>query len=79
MERIVKLHEEAIYAVEGLDRPFSLEIVLYEDLIDVCVDGRRCIVNRCPDRQGDRLFLFAHAGSVTVTDLKIEPLAATSL
>ena len=65
-----------ITAVEGLDRPFTLEIVLYADLIDVCVDGERCIVNRCPEHQGDRLFFFAHASSITITDLKIEPLAA---
>ena len=74
--QIVKLHEEIITAVAGLDRPFTLEILLYADLIDVCVDGRRCIVNRCPERQGDRLFFFAHASSITVTDLIIEPLAA---
>ncbi|MEZ4868285.1 MAG: hypothetical protein R3C14_43555 [Caldilineaceae bacterium] len=72
--RMVRLHEEAIYAVEGLDRPLCLEIVFYEDMIDVCVDERRCIINRCPERRGDRLYLFAHNSAITVTDLQIRPI-----
>ncbi len=73
-ERIIKLHNETIYAVDGLDCPFSLEIVAYEDILDVCIDGRRCIVNRCPEQRGDQLFFFAHNADVTFCNLQVEPL-----
>ncbi len=73
-ERMVKLHDEVIYAVDGLDRPFGLEIVAYEDILDVCIDRRRCIVNRCPQQHGDELFFFAHNADVTFDNLQIEPL-----
>jgi len=73
-EQMVKLHGETIYAVDGLDRPFSLEIILKGDIIDVCIDNRRCIVNRCPELRGDRLFFFAHNSEVTFSDIEIRPL-----
>lgn len=76
VERLVRLYEEAIYAVDGLDRPFTVEILLYADLIDLCIDGRRCIVNRCPERRGDRLFFFAHQSRVTFGRIQIAPLQA---
>lgn len=73
-EQMVKLHGETIYAVDGLDRPFSLEIILKDDIIDVCIDNRRCIVNRCPELRGDRLFFFAHNSEVTFSAIEIRPL-----
>jgi hypothetical protein len=73
-ERLVRLHGETIYAVDGLDRPFDLEVVLYDDMIDVCIDRRRCIVNRCPELKGDQFFCFAHNADVTFRDIEIRPL-----
>ncbi len=73
-ERMVTLHDTTIYGVEGLEQPFSLEIVAYEDVLDVCIDERRCIINRCPQQRGDKLFLFAHNAEVTLHNLQIEPL-----
>ncbi|MCB0095581.1 MAG: hypothetical protein KDE46_07660 [Caldilineaceae bacterium] len=72
-ERMVRLHNEAIYAVNGLDQPFTLEAVVKDDIIDVCIDQRRCIVNRCPELQGDRLFVFAHNAEVYVDEIEIRP------
>jgi hypothetical protein len=73
-ERMVKLHNETIYGVEGLDRPFTLEIVACEDILDVCIDERRAIVNRCPAQRGEQLQLFAQNATVTFYNLQIEPL-----
>jgi hypothetical protein len=75
-ERIVKLHNEMIYAVDGLDRLFRLEIVAYDDILDVCIDERRCIINRCPEQHGDQLFFFAHNADVTMYNLQIAPLSS---
>lgn len=73
-ERIVKLGDQLIYGVDGLDRPIGLEIMAYEDILDVCIDRRRCIINRCPQQQGDQWFFFAHNADVTFYNLQIEPL-----
>jgi beta-fructofuranosidase len=67
----VDLFDTSIGAVEGLDRPFDLEVRLQDDIIDVCIDRRRCIVNRCPEHHGDQLFVFCHNGRVTVEDLVV--------
>jgi hypothetical protein len=73
-ERLVKLGSETIYAVEGIERPFTLEIVAYEDIIDVCIDERRCLLNRCPEQHGEQLYFFAHNADVAFYHLQVEPL-----
>ncbi len=70
-ERKVELFDSAIENVAGLDRPFNLHVALHDDIIDVCVDGRRCMVNRCPELCGDRLFVFCHNGGITVEGLTV--------
>lgn len=72
--RRVELHDAALGPVSGLDAPFTLEIVLKDDLIDVCVDDRVCLINRCPQQRGDGLTLFCHTGSITFENLTIRPL-----
>ncbi len=45
----VELHDAAIDPVAGLDAEFTLEIILKDDLIDMCVNGRTCLINRCSE------------------------------
>jgi hypothetical protein len=61
--------------VEGLDRPFTLDVIARDTLIDVCLDHRRCLVSRCPEQRGDRLFVFAQNAEVTFEALEVRPLA----
>ncbi len=61
----------AIYEVEGLDRPFELAVIARGDIIDVCVDRRRTLVNRVPDVRGDRLFIGCQDGRVTFDAIEI--------
>lgn len=70
-EKRVQLHNETIYAVDGLDEAFTLQIILSNDIIDVCINNRRCIVNRCPELTGDTLYLYCQNGAVTLNPLKI--------
>ena len=49
--------EAAILDVEGLDRPFTFDIFLKDDVVDVCIDDRRTTVSRCWSPNGDRLFV----------------------
>jgi hypothetical protein len=66
----------AIYGVEGLDRPFTLDIIAKDDILDVCIDDRRTLVVRAtPDLSGDRLFFFAQNGEVSFEEIEVRPLA----
>ena len=49
-------------------------ILSKDDIIDVCVDNRRCIVNRCPEQKGDQLWLYAKQGNVIFKSIKISEL-----
>lgn len=69
----------AIFGVEGLDGPVTLDIVMTGDIVDVCIDGRRCLVNRFPEQRGDRLFLFCANGEAVFEDTAIRPLADTNV
>jgi hypothetical protein len=58
-EGTVRLHQQSLLSVDGLDKPFTLEIVIQRDIIDVCIDHRRTLIDRCPERHGDRLLFYA--------------------
>ncbi len=73
-ERRVELFDASLVRVEGLDRPFDLDIILTGDIIDVSIAGQATIVNRCPELKSDRLFFFAHNGDVTFEDIQVRPL-----
>ena len=67
----------AIFAVDGLDRPFGVEIVMKGDIIDVALETdcqKRCLINRFPEQRGDTLFLFVRDGSATFRDIRVCPL-----
>jgi hypothetical protein len=61
----------SLQGVEGLDRPFSIELVMTGDILDLCIDERMCFVNRYGEARGDRLFLFCENGEVTFEGLQI--------
>jgi beta-fructofuranosidase len=64
----------SITGVTGLDRPFGLDVVLKGSIIDVCVDGRRCMVNRFPEATGPALFAVVQNGSTEFRGLKLREL-----
>ena len=65
----VMLHNEYLDGVE-LSQPFILEVVIMDDIIDVCVGGQRCLINRLPALQGQRLFFYSSHGAVQFSDLQ---------
>jgi beta-fructofuranosidase len=72
---VVAGRDYAIADVEGLDRPFTLDIIVKDDLVDTCIDGRRTMITRRdPEPGGDRLFFFAREGQVTFESIKVRPL-----
>lgn len=61
--------------VEHLDQPFSLEVIVKDDIIDACIGWNRTLVTRIPaEADGDRLFFFAQAGEVVFENIQIRPL-----
>lgn len=70
----VMLNRQSMNCVQGLNQPFKLDILMKDDIIDVCVDGRRCLIDRCPELRGSRLFLYAHNGAVAFDRLWAAPL-----
>lgn len=72
--RSVRLADAHIEAVSGLDKAIRVDIVMKDDIIDVCVDNRRCIVNRLPEKKGSYVWLYAKQGKVTFRNVRISPL-----
>jgi hypothetical protein len=70
----VDLAGASVLGVPGLDKPIQLDIVMKGDIVDICVDGRRCVTNRCPEQRGDELLVYVHNGSLEVKGLEIKPL-----
>ena len=75
-EGVARLNDQWILGVDGLDQPFGLEIVLRDDIIDVCIDGRRTLIDRCPERHGDRVLLYGQDADVTFEVMEIATLPA---
>ncbi len=60
----------ALYQVEGLALPLTLDIILKDDLYDLCIDDRRTLIVRLsPARHGNGLFLFAIDGAVEFSEI----------
>ncbi len=75
-EATVSLAGVALPLIRGLDRTVRLSIVAFGDLIDISVDtgepgGQRCLINRLPQRTGDRLFLYAQDGPARFTEITV--------
>ncbi|MDD4269141.1 MAG: hypothetical protein PHN77_13025 [Thermoguttaceae bacterium] len=73
--RVALGRDYAIEDVDGLDRPFQLEIIVKDDIIDTCIDQRRTMITRRdPEPDGDRLFFFARDGEVRFEEISVRPL-----
>jgi beta-fructofuranosidase len=65
----------AIGGVTGMDKPFTLDVIVKDDLVDACIDNRRTIITRNRTRlDGDRLFFFVDHGEVTFENIQVRPL-----
>jgi hypothetical protein len=71
-EAAATLNQQRITALEGLDRPFDLEIVMKDDIIDVCIDNRRTLVDRCPQRREEMMLLYGQDGQVDFQIAEVE-------
>lgn len=63
-----------IDAVEGMNRPFTVDVIVRHDLIDVEIGGFRTVTTRFWNPGADRIRLFGDAGTVTFRDIRVQPL-----
>ena len=70
----VELANTMIQAVQGLQKPFTLDIVIKDGILDVDIDHRRTVVNRTYDLKGDVFWLYAKHGKVKFKNIVISPL-----
>ena len=63
--------ETRVVLVEGLDRAVNAVICMKDSVIDVCLNDRHTLIERCFDRRGTCLGLFAEAGKVRVEGLSV--------
>ncbi len=73
-EKIVRLNDQWIYGVEKLSTSFVLEIVLYNDIIDVCIDNRRTLIDRCIEHKGTYVYFYGQDSSVKFEVLEVEKI-----
>ena len=65
----------AVGGVTGIDKPFTLDVIVKDDLVDACIDNRRTIITRNRTKlSGDRLFFFVDHGEVTFERIQVRPL-----
>lgn len=72
VKRMALLHNVRIEGVTGLDKAVTLDIVVRDDIVDVCVDGRRCLINRLPESTGRDVFFFVKNGTAEFRDLRLD-------
>ena len=69
----MRLGDDAfIEAVSGLDKQIKVELILKEDIIDVCINDRRCIVNRLPERKGNYLWFYTKQGNLEFKNIQVD-------
>jgi hypothetical protein len=72
-------HDRAIEQVEGLDRPFGVDLILWRDrdgwIIDAALDVGRTLITFRPTLPVPRLEFRATGSAVTVTGLQVRPLS----
>jgi hypothetical protein len=73
-DAFVRLGNTSIKAVDGLNRTIQLDVIMKDDIIDVCIDNRRCIANRTPEYNGNFLWLYAKHGYVKFRSVTIAPI-----
>jgi len=60
--------------IKRLDQAAAIVVCLKGSIIDVCINARRTLVERCFDGRGTHLGLFVQAGQAKFEDLRLSPL-----
>jgi sucrose-6-phosphate hydrolase SacC (GH32 family) len=72
--KTVRLGNTTIEDVDGLDKPFKVDIVMKDGIIDVDVNHKRTIVNRTYEQNGSFAWFYAKHGKVNFKSITVSPL-----
>ena len=73
--KYVQLSSDAfLNDVSDLNKPFTIDIIMKDDIVDVCIGNRRCIVNRLIEKKGDSLWFFVKQGSIEFDNIQISTI-----
>ena len=64
-----------LHAVKGLDKPFTVDVVVRHDLLDAEIGGFRALTTRFWNPAGKHLGFFTENGAVTFRNIRVSPLA----
>lgn len=65
------IYNTGINTVKDLRKTIVLDVILKDEFIDVNINGKRSIINRLPEKKGQKLFFFLKNGSAEIKDIKI--------
>jgi len=68
--RQISLHGQVIYISDDLKKNFTVEIVVNDSLIDVCINKKYTIINRLYELNGDSVFIFCYNGKLSVRNIQ---------
>ncbi len=64
-----------LHSVKGLDKPFTVDVIVRHDLIDAEIGGFRALTTRFWNPAGKHLGFFTENGAVTFRNIRVSPLA----
>lgn len=67
----VFIYNTGINTVKDLDKTVNVDLILKDEFIDMNVNGKRSIINRLPEKKGDRLFFFLKNGKAKFKNIVI--------
>lgn len=70
----VLMHNTSLHAVKDLERPITLDVIVYGEFFDVSVNNKRSVLNRLPEQKGNSLFFYVKNGNAVIRDIKIQKI-----
>jgi len=72
------LEEEtaALYEVDSIDRDFTVEVIVLDDILDTCIDKRRTLIDQTVMNDGDALFFYCHESTASFEGITVRPLVS---
>lgn len=65
---------DSIYNLDALGVPVTLDIIVTDYLIDVCIGGKRTVITKSESTDTDVVCLFTQCGTVVLQDINVSPL-----
>ena len=68
---IAFIYNTGINTVKDMRKTIILDLILKDEFIDMNINGKRSVINRLPEKKGQKLFFFLKNGSATIKNINI--------